>query len=112
MSCLECTECLDIGTYDICCESILIGTMPAALQDYMFLIKDLSLNSIIRQAVTSDANSDVYLVPDQTKFATNRTYEVRVYAADDCNFSNPIDITTDLSEDTQSCLSLDFFYSE
>lgn len=112
MSCLECTDCLDLGTYDICCEEVFIGRMPDAEEDYLLLIKDLSLNSIIRQEITSEAQGEVYLIPDQTKFAVNRTYEVRVYTAAACNFDDPIDVDTDISEDAQSCVSLDFFYSE
>lgn len=112
MSCLECTDCLDLGTYDICCAEVFIGRMPAASTEYLLLIKDLSLNSVTRQVYTSNASSEVFLIPDQTKFAPNRTYEVRVYAAAACNFDDPIDVDTDISEDAQSCVSLDFFYSE
>lgn len=112
MSCLECTDCLDLGTYDICCEEVFIGRMPDAEEDYLLLIKDLSLNSIIRQEITSEAQGEVYLIPDQTKFAVNRTYEVKVYLAGDCNLKDSIDIDTDISEDPESCVSLDFFYSE
>jgi hypothetical protein len=112
MSCLECTSCLDLGTYDICCEEVFIGRMPDAETEYLLLIKDLSLNSVIRQLYTSNVSSEVYLIPDQNKFAPNRTYEVRVYTAANCNFDDPLDIDTDISEDVQSCVSLDFFYSE
>ena len=112
MSCLECTDCLDLGTYDICCEEVFIGRMPETETEYLLLIKDLSLNSIIRQVYESSAQGDVYLIPNQTKFAVNRTYEVRIYPADACNFDDPLDIDTDISEDLESCVSLDFFYSE
>jgi len=59
MSCLECTDCLDLGTYDICCEEVFIGRMPEEETEYLLLIKDLSLNSIIRQVYESSPQGDV-----------------------------------------------------
>lgn len=111
MSCLECTDCLDLGSYDVCCEEILIGTAQPSTS-YVVRIKDLSLNRIHKQSVTTGVSGEVYLTPDQTKFTPNRTYEVRVYQSGDCSFDNPIDIETDLDENIQSCFSLDFFYAE
>ena len=111
MSCLECTDCIDIGTYDICSEEVLIGNADPSTE-YIVMIKDLSLNSYIKQVVTTDANGDIFLTPDQFKFASNRTYEVKVYDSSDNSLSNPIDFDTDIAEDAQSCVSLDFFYTE
>lgn len=107
MSCLECTDCLSVGTFDICCESITLAqTDPAT--NYKVVITDVTLNSKTTYNLTTNGNGDITLAPDETIYAPGRTYEVRIYPEDACDFNDPQEMTNDLHEDAELCFSFQF----
>ena len=87
MSCLECTDCPDIGTFDICnAADIVLGYVASNPNaSVLVAITDLSLNQTFHDTVTTNAQGLIQLgtsfagLPLQSLFAPNRTYEVRVY---------------------------------
>ena len=44
MSCLECTDCLSIGTFDICCETLTLAQADPTTA-YKVVITDVTLDS-------------------------------------------------------------------
>ena len=44
MSCLECTDCLSIGTLDICCETLTLAQADPTTA-YKVVITDVTLDS-------------------------------------------------------------------
>ena len=107
MSCLECTDCLSVGTFDICCASITLA-QATATTTYKAVITDVSLNSKTTYDLTTNGNGDITLAPDESIYTTGRTYEVRIYQEDACDFNTPQAMTNDLHEDPEFCFSFQF----
>jgi hypothetical protein len=85
MSCLECTDCPDIGTFDICADSVVIGyTTPSTA--IAVVITDVTLDRPFRFTITTPVSGAI-TIPNATidnlqeHFAIDRTYEVRAYAS-------------------------------
>jgi hypothetical protein len=85
MSCLECTDCPDIGTFDICADSVVIGyTTPSTA--IAVVITDVTLDRPFRFTMTTPVSGAIALPTApidnlQEYFAIGRTYEVRAYAS-------------------------------
>jgi hypothetical protein len=102
MSCLECTDCLSIGVFDLCCESITLA-MPVVPDKYKVVITDVTLGTM-----TSYTNGEVTSIdfsPNEGTYTAGRTYEVRIYPQDACDFNTPQEMTNDLHEDPETCFS-------
>lgn len=107
MSCLECTDCLSVGTFDICCETItLVQADPTTA--YKVVITDVTLGSKTTYNLTTNGNGDITLTPDEAIYTTGRTYEVRIYLQNACDFNDPQAMTNALYEDAQTCFSFEF----
>lgn len=110
MACLDCSNCPDLGVYDICAESIDLALAPAALTEYTVVIKDLSTNAKFIYTETSASNKMLSLFPQQVgnrtkKFAPNRTYEISAYIPNQ-GLNNPVNLTNPANEDEVStCFS-------
>ena len=107
MSCLECTDCLSIGTFDLCCETITLAQADPATT-YRVVITDVTIDKRVSYALTTNGNGDVTLTPDEAIYTTGRTYEVRIYPDDACDFNDPQEMENDLHEDAQTCFSFEF----
>ena len=85
MSCLECTDCPDIGTFDICADSVVIGyTTPSAA--VTVVITDVALDRPFRFTMATPVSGAITIpnatIDDlQAYFAIGRTYEVRAYTS-------------------------------
>ena len=120
MSCLECTDCPDIGTFDICADSVVIGyTTPSTA--IAVVITDVTLDRPFRFTMTTDGTGAI-TIPNNTiddlqaYFAIGRTYEVRAYASYTGNNSPNLDgdelpLTLAPTYPTaESCFSFQFKY--
>lgn len=112
MSCIECTDCPSIGTYDICCDEILVATDLTASTDYLVRILDLTLNRYINETVTSDASGNVSISITQAIYAPNRTYEVKVYADATCSLDDPIEFEMPDTSEAADCVSFELIYAD
>ena len=85
MSCLECTDCPDIGTFDICNPADYVIGYTTPNTSVVVAITDVSLNQTFFETQMTNAQGLVAISPTfaglplQKLFAPNRTYEVRVY---------------------------------
>lgn len=107
MSCLECTDCLSIGTFDICCETLTLAQADPTTA-YKVVITDVTLDSKTTYNLTTNGSGDITLTPDEAIYTTGRTYEVRIYPENACDFNDPQAMTNDLHEDAQLCFSFQF----
>lgn len=107
MSCLECTDCLSIGTFDICCETLTLAQADPTTA-YKVVITDVTLDSKTTYNLTTNGSGDITLTPDEAIYTTGRTYEVRIYSENACDFNNPQAMTNALHEDAQLCFSFEF----
>lgn len=107
MSCLECTDCLSIGTFDICCETLTLAQATPTTA-YKVVITDVTLDSKTTYNLTTNGSGDITLIPDEAIYTTGRTYEVRIYLQNACDFNDPQEMTNDLHEDAQTCFSFEF----
>jgi hypothetical protein len=107
MSCLECTDCLSVGTFDICCDSIVLAQADPSTT-YKVVITDVSLNSKTTYELTTGVSGDITLSPNEGVYSPNRTYEVRIYHEDACDFNDPHAMTNDLHPDAEFCFSFQF----
>lgn len=107
MSCLECTDCLSIGTFDLCCETLTLAQADPTTA-YKVVITDVTLDSKTTYNLTTNGNGDITLTPDEAIYTTGRTYEVRIYLQNACDLSDPQEMTNDLHEDAQFCFSFEF----
>lgn len=107
MSCLECTDCLSVGTFDICCETITLAQADPSTT-YKVVITDVTIDNRTSYALTTNANGDITLTPDEAIYTTGRTYEVRIYADDACDFNDPQAMENDLHPDAEFCFSFQF----
>lgn len=105
MSCLECTDCLSIGPFDICCASISLAE-PVTHNKYKVVITDVALGS----HTTYENNNPnlIDLTPSEEIYAPGRTYEVRIYGQNACDLSDPQKMTNALHEGEHTCFSFEF----
>lgn len=107
MSCLECTDCLSIGTFDLCCKTITLAQADPTTA-YKVVITDVTIDNRTFYALTTNANGDVTLTPDEEIYAPGRTYEVRIYDQNACDLSDPQKMTNALHEGEHTCFSFEF----
>jgi hypothetical protein len=120
MSCLECTDCPDIGTFDICADSVVIGyTTPSTA--IAVVITDVTLDRPFRFTMTTPGSGAI-AIPNATidnlqeYFTIGRTYEVRAYASYTGGPSPNLDgvklplTLAPPSTTTESCFSFQFKY--
>ena len=111
MSCLECTDCPSIGSYDICCAEITVaeGLFP---QNYLVRILDLTLNRYMEQVVSTNGMGELIIDIDQYKFSPNRTYEVTVHTDETCNVDDRLEFEQPGTGDDVDCVSFTLFYAD
>jgi len=112
MSCLECTNCPSIGSYDICCAEITVAEGLTPATDYLVRILDLTLNRYTQQTVTSSGLGELTIAIDQYTFSPNRTYEVTVYADETCNVDDDLEFGQPGTGDDVDCVSFTLFYAD
>lgn len=105
MSCLECTDCLSIGPFDICCATISLAE-PLVHAKYKVVITDVALGS--HTTYENIIPNLIDLKTDEEIYTTGRTYEVRIYSEDACDLSDPQKMTNDLHEGEHTCFSFEF----
>jgi hypothetical protein len=112
MSCIECTNCPSIGSYDICCAEITVAEGLTPATDYLVRILDLTLNRYTQQTVTSSGLGELTIAIDQYTFSPNRTYEVTVHADETCNVDDDLEFGQPGTGDDVYCVSFTLFYAD
>ena len=112
MSCLECTDCPSIGSYDICCGGFVVAEGLTPSTDYLVRILDLALNRYMEQVTTADASGQVFVAIDQYNFSPNRTYEVTVHTDETCNVDDRLEFEQPGTGDDVDCVSFTLFYAD
>ena len=107
MSCLECTDCLSVGTFDICCDSIVLAQADPSTT-YKVVITDVSLNSKTTYDLTTGGSGNITLSPNEGVYSPNRTYEVRIYPDNACDSNDPQEMDNELHTDPEFCFSFQF----
>ena len=107
MSCLECTDCLSVGTFDICCDSITLAQADPSTT-YKVVITDVSLNSKTTYDLTTGVSGNITLSPNEGVYSPNRTYEVRIYPDNACDSNDPQAMDNELHPDAEFCFSFQF----
>lgn len=112
MSCIECTNCPSIGSYDICCAEITVAEGLTPATDYLVRILDLTLNRYTQQTVTATGMGELIIAIDQYTFSPNRTYEVTVHADETCNVDDDLEFGQPGTGDDVDCVSFTLFYAD
>jgi hypothetical protein len=112
MSCLECTDCPSIGSYDICCAEITVAEGLTPSTDYLVRILDLTLNRYMQQVVTATGAGELIIDIDQYNFSPNRTYEVTVHTDETCNVDDRVEFEQPGTGDDVDCVSFTLFYAD
>ena len=107
MSCLECTDCLSVGTFDICCDSITLAQADPSTT-LKVVITDVSLNSKTTYDLTTGVSGNITLSPNEGVYSPNRTYEVRIYLDNACDSNDPQAMDNELHTDPEFCFSFQF----
>lgn len=112
MSCIECTNCPSIGSYDICCAEITVAEGLTPATDYLVRILDLTLNRYTQQTVTASVSGELTIAIDQYTFSPNRTYEVTVHTDETCNVDDDLEFGQPGTGDDVDCVSFTLFYAD